>query len=78
MTMKRVLRRLEFLLYENNFFIRYGTSHHGYMPLLTQTDSESQNEVKSRKLQQCAHIDYEVEIMKISFDFPKSTCFKGS
>ena len=47
------------------------------MPLLTQTDSESQNEEKSRKLQLCAHIDYEVQIMKISFDFPKSICFKG-
>ena len=75
--MKRVLRSLELLLYEKDIFIRYGASHDSHMPLLTQTDSESQNEVKSRKLQLCAHIDYEVQIMKISFDFPKSTCFKG-
>ena len=32
---------------------------------------------KSRKLQLFAHIDYEVQITKISFGFPKSTCFKG-
>ena len=75
--MKRVLRSLEPLLYEKDIFIRYGASHDGHMPLLTQTDSESQNEAKSRKLQLYAHIDYEVQIMKISFGFPKSTCFKG-
>ena len=75
--MKAVLRSLELPLYEYKIFIRYGPSLDGHMALRTHTYCKGQNMVKWQHSEICSHIDNEVQYMKISFEFPKSTDLKG-